>query len=203
MFTGIVESMGQITDLKYEGRNKIITISSQLTPELKVDQSISHNGVCLTVERINLQNNQYQITAIEETLKKTTLDDWVVGDHVNLERSVTLEQRLDGHLVQGHVDGTTVCTDIKDRDGSMFFTFRLSEEHQHLVIPQGSVTLDGISLTIAELSLVEFSVAIIPYTFEHTNAQTWQTGKAVNVEFDVFGKYLERYRELYKSKVSV
>lgn len=198
MFTGIVESIGKIVHIESKGENKVFTIESKLTPELKIDQSISHNGVCLTVEMLDLNSNQYQITAIHETLSKTTLGEWNVGEEVNLERSVTLNQRLDGHLVQGHVDGLVVCVGKEDKEGSIVYTFELPKEARHLVILQGSVTLDGISLTISSLTKSEFSVAIIPYTLEHTIAKQWNKGSKVNVEYDVFGKYLDRYRQLYE-----
>lgn len=199
MFTGIVESLGQIVDIQSNGSNKTFVIHSALVPELKVDQSVSHNGVCLTVEKLDPDMNHYHTTAIHETLSKTTLDQWKTGDRVNLERAVTMEQRLDGHFVQGHVDGIVLCVKNEDLNGSMVYTFDLPENSRHLLIPQGSVTLDGISLTVAYLSHTKFSVAIIPYTLEHTTAQLWAPGKTVNVEYDVFGKYLDRYRELYQT----
>lgn len=200
MFTGIVESIGEIISIEKRGSNKVFIIESNLVPELKIDQSISHNGVCLTVEKLDPPTNQYQISAIHETLSKTTLDDWETGDKVNLERSVKLEQRLDGHLVQGHVDGLVGCTRREDRNGSSYFTFELPEDALHLVIRHGSITLDGISLTVASLSDPFLSVAIIPYTMEHTTANAWWPGQAVNVEYDVFGKYLDRYRQLNGGK---
>ncbi len=199
MFTGIVESLGKIVDIQSNGNNKTFTVQSTLVPELKVDQSVTHNGVCMTVENLDLNQNSYQTTAIQETISKTTLDLWRIGDSINLERSVTLEQRLDGHIVQGHVDGVVKCVGKEDRNGSHFYTFDLPEDSRHLVIQQGSVTLDGVSLTVASLSRSQFSVAIIPYTLEHTTARSWASGKAVNVEYDVFGKYLDRYRELYQT----
>lgn len=200
MFTGIIETIGKIVHIESKGRNKVFTIESELVPELKVDQSVSHNGVCLTVELLDVNRNRYQITAIDETLSKTTIGEWNIGQEINLERSVTLDQRLDGHLVQGHVDGLVVCINKEDKDGSISYTFELPEDALHLVIPHGSVTLDGISLTIASLLESHFSVAIIPYTLEHTTASFWQIGSKVNVEYDVFGKYLERYRQLYEGQ---
>lgn len=197
MFTGIIEAMGELVSIEQKGENRMFTVHSDMTPELKVDQSLSHNGVCLTVEKVNKENNRYQVTAIQETLNKTTLGGWMPGDKVNLERSVTLQQRLDGHLVQGHIDGVVKCISKEDLEGSVKYTFELPEDSRHLLIPQGSVTLDGISLTVASLSDTEFSVAIIPYTLNHTTAMFWGPNMLVNVEYDVFGKYFERYRQLY------
>src|SRR5690606_3199505 len=206
MFTGIVETMGQIVDVRNNGLNKTFVIRTEICAELKVDQSISHNGVCLTVEKLSQgdqiyevsaiqetsveklsQGDQiYEVSAIQETLGKTTLDSWEKGDSVNLERSITIDQRLDGHLVQGHVDGILTCLEALDQNGSTYFTFALPEHERHLVIPQGSITLDGMSLTVAGLDDASLSVAIIPFTFEHTVAKYWQAGSKVNVEYDVF-----------------
>lgn len=197
MFTGIVESMGEILDIKVDGLNKSFVIGSELTPELKIDQSISHNGVCLTVEYLIPGDNSYQVSAIHETLRKTTLHSWATGHHINIERAMMLDQRLDGHMVQGHVDRTITCLDKLDQEGSVYFTFTLPPSDRHLVIPRGSITLDGISLTVADVTADTFSVAVIPYTFHHTVAQYWKPGWEINVEYDVFGKYLARYRELY------
>ncbi len=196
MFTGIVETVAEILDVQAAGQNKIFTVSTPLAAQLSVDQSVSHNGVCLTVENV-ISPKTYRVSAIAETLDKTTLGDWNTGEKVNLERAVSLHQRLDGHLVQGHVDRTLLCLDQMDREGSLHFTFELPAQDSHLIIPHGSITLDGISLTVAELSNKSFSVAIIPYTLEHTVAQWWEAGTRVNVEYDVFGKYLARYRQLY------
>lgn len=201
MFTGIVESVGKIEEVVEDRNNLVTTISSDLVPVLKVDQSISHNGVCLTVEEIDQHRNEYKISAIHETLSKTTLGLWKSGDLVNLERSVSLEQRLDGHIVQGHVDGVTECIQKADEQGSVVFSFKLPHDSRHLVIPRGSITLDGISLTIARITASTFSVAIIPYTLEHTIAHQWNPGSVVNVEYDVFGKYMARYRELYGDQI--
>ena len=197
MFTGIVETMGQIVDVRNNGLNKTFVIRTEIFAELKVDQSISHNGVCLTVEKLSQEDQTYEVSAILETLGKTTLDGWRKGDFVNLERSITIDQRLDGHLVQGHVDGILTCLEALDQNGSTYFTFALPEHERHLVIPQGSITLDGMSLTVAGLDDASLSVAIIPFTFEHTVAKYWQAGSKVNVEYDVFGKYLARYRDLF------
>lgn len=196
MFTGIVEKIGEVVQVSSDGGNKILIIRSDLAPELKVDQSVNHNGVCLTVENVFHEQNQYQVSAIDETLKKTNLGELKVGDKVNLERSVTLNQRLDGHVVQGHIDGVVVCRSVEDKEGSYIYTFDLPEDKKHLMIPQGSVALDGISLTIAHLDHDSFAVAIIPYTYSHTIVQYWKPGRRVNIEYDVFGKYFERYMSL-------
>ena len=197
MFTGIVETMGEILRMEDMGKNKQFIIASGLVPELQIDQSVSHNGACLTIEKLFPEEQAYQVSAIHETLSKTTLGDWKIGDRINLERAMTLNQRLDGHMVQGHVDRTIQCLDKVNLDGSTKFTFELPEADRHLIIPQGSITLDGISLTVAEVTNDTISVAIIPYTFEHTNVQDWEPGMWVNVEYDVFAKYLARYRDLY------
>jgi len=196
MFTGIVEKIGEVIEVSSDGGNKVLIVRSELAPELKVDQSVNHNGVCLTVEKIFTDKDQYQVSAIDETLKKTNLGELKAGDKVNLERSVTLNQRLDGHVVQGHIDGVVVCRSVEDKEGSYLYTFDLPADKQHLMIPQGSVALDGISLTIAHLDQDSFSVAIIPYTYSHTIVQYWQPGRRVNIEYDVFGKYFERYMSL-------
>ena len=197
MFTGIVETMGEILRMEDMGKNKQFIIASGLVPELQIDQSVSHNGACLTIEKLFPEEQAYQVSAIHETLSKTTLGDWKIGDRINLERAMTLNQRLDGHMVQGHVDRTIQCLDKVNLDGSTKFTFELPGADRHLIIPQGSITLDGISLTVAEVTNDTISVAIIPYTFEHTNVQDWEPGMWVNVEYDVFAKYLARYRDLY------
>ncbi len=197
MFTGIVETSGEILKIETEGNNRKFLIQSDLVPSLRVDQSVNHNGVCLTIEELFTDQNAYQVSAIHETLSKTTLAEWKDGEKINLERAMTLNQRLDGHMVQGHVDQTLECIDKTDQEGSTIFTFHLPRSVRHLLIPQGSITLDGISLTVAGLEDENFSVAIIPYTYNHTNVGYWKPGRMVNVEFDVLAKYLARYRELY------
>ena len=190
MFTGIIETLGKITRLKKEGGNLHLTISSGLTPELKVDQSVAHNGVCLTV--VNIQNNEYTVTAVEETLLKTNLNDLKEGALVNLERAMILGSRLDGHIVQGHVDTTATCTHVEERDGSWYFTFAYEPNEQHVTIEKGSITIDGVSLTVVNSLRHSFSVAIIPYTYEHTRFKEYNKGSRVNLEFDVIGKYVAR-----------
>ncbi|GHC44084.1 riboflavin synthase [Ulvibacter litoralis] len=195
MFTGIIESIGEISALRQEGENLHITVASELTSELKIDQSVSHNGVCLTVVALNDTN--YVVTAIKETLDKTNLKNLVVGSKVNLERAMKLGDRLDGHLVQGHVDGIGVCTKIKEADGSWYFTFQYDSSLGNVTIEKGSITVNGVSLTVVNSKDTEFSVAIIPYTYEHTNFNTFCVGDEINLEFDVIGKYLKRLTKQY------
>ena len=190
MFTGIIETLGKITRLKKDRGNLHLTISSGLTPELKVDQSVAHNGVCLTV--VNIQSNEYTVTAVEETLLKTNLSDLKVGALVNLERAMILGSRLDGHIVQGHVDTTATCTSVEERDGSWYFTFAYEPNEQHVTIEKGSITIDGVSLTVVNSLQYSFSVAIIPYTYEHTRFKEYTKGSKVNLEFDVIGKYVAK-----------
>lgn len=190
--------MGEVRSITSAGENIRFRIASAWAPELKIDQSISHNGVCLTVEEIDLKTEEYVVSAIQETLDKTNLGLWAVGQKVNLERSVTMDKRLDGHMVQGHIDETVVCRGVEDKEGSFLISFELPPHSSHLLIPQGSVALDGISLTVARLEEEYFSVAIIPYTYAHTTAGQWKSGSVVNVEYDVFGKYFARYMEVMK-----
>ncbi len=189
MFTGIVEEVGTVVAVRNEGTNRHFTIRAELTPELRIDQSVAHNGVCLTV--VALEGDNYTVTAVQETLDRTNLGDLAPGDGVDLERSLRIGDRLDGHMVQGHVDTVTECLTVDDLAGSWRFTFRTPEQ-RHLLVQKGSICLNGVSLTIAELDDLRFSVAIIPYTFEHTVFKDLQAGHRVNVEFDVLGKYVER-----------
>ena len=195
MFTGIIESLGIIKALEKDNDNLHITIVSDFTNELKIDQSVAHNGVCLTV--INLQDNHYTITAIRETLEKTNVGNWKVGDTINLERAMKLGDRLDGHIVQGHVDQTGICKSIKNANGSWYFTFQYDAALHNLTIEKGSITINGVSLTVVNSKQNEFSVAIIPYTFEHTNFKYFAIGTKINLEFDVIGKYVSK---LYGNK---
>ena len=190
MFTGIVEEVGEVVAVRPEGGNVHLDVRARMTPELRVDQSVSHNGVCLTV--VALEGDTYTVTAVQETLQRSNLSDLKPGDGVDLERSLKLGDRLDGHMVQGHVDTVTECLDVQEEDGSWRFTFRLSAEHKHLVVPKGSICLNGVSLTVAGLEADRFSVAIIPYTYDHTVFRSLRPGHRVNVEFDVLGKYVER-----------
>ena len=194
MFTGIIETLGIIKDLKKDNSNLNITVSSGITHELKIDQSVAHNGVCLTVIAIN--NGEYTVTAIKETIEKTNLADWKVGDLLNLERAMKLGERLDGHIVQGHVDQTGICKSIEEANGSWYFTFEYDSNFNNITIEKGSITINGVSLTVVNSKEKEFSVAIIPYTFEHTNFKNIQIGTTINLEFDVVGKYVARLYSL-------
>ena len=194
MFTGIIESLGKIRSIDTNGTNKTFWVESSLTSELKVDQSLSHNGVCLTVEEV--KDNLHRVTAIEETLEKTNLDAWQPGDLVNLERCMVMNGRLDGHIVQGHVDATATCLERTDMNGSWEFRFEFPKKFGPLVIEKGSISLNGISLTIFNVKKSKFDIAIIPYTFEHTNIQSVAPGSLVNLEFDLIGKYVHRMAEL-------
>ncbi|WP_372945163.1 riboflavin synthase [Muriicola sp.] len=190
MFTGIIETLGEITKLEREGGNLHLTIASEITPELKIDQSVAHNGVCLTV--VGIDKKEYTVTAVEETLLKSNLDDLVLGDQVNLERAMILGTRLDGHIVQGHVDTTAVCSKIEQKDGSWYFTFSYRPAKGQVTIEKGSITVDGVSLTVVNSEDDRFSVAIIPYTYDHTRFKHYRVGSRVNLEFDVIGKYVAR-----------
>ncbi len=194
MFTGIIETLGRVEKLEKEQSNLHVTIATPLAKELKVDQSVSHNGVCLTVVEQN--EDSYTVTAIEETLNKTNLGTWSEGDLVNLERGMQLGARLDGHIVQGHVDLTARCTAIAEVDGSWSFTFEYDPGLSQVTIEKGSITVDGVSLTVVDSKNNGFSVAIIPYTYENTCFKTYKVGSVVNLEFDVIGKYVARLLEL-------
>ncbi len=194
MFTGIIETLGKVVDLKQEKDNLHLTVESEITSELQVDQSVAHNGVCLTV--VAIKDNCYTVTAIKETLDKTNLGDLQLNDCVNLERAMILGARLDGHIVQGHVDQTGVCTAIEEANGSTIFTFEYATEMKNVTIEKGSITVNGVSLTVVNSKAYSFSVAIIPYTFEHTNFKDFKVGTKVNLEFDVIGKYVARLTNL-------
>ena len=196
MFTGIIEDIGVVSNLKEELDNLHITIKSTITDELKIDQSVAHNGVCLTV--VNTSNDEYTVTAIKETLDKTSLRNLKVNDKVNLERAMKLGDRLDGHIVQGHVDQTAICTHIEEANGSWVFTFSYDSKLNNITIEKGSVTVNGTSLTVVNSKKDSFSVAIIPYTYKHTNFNSFEKGTVVNLEFDVLGKYVSRLLELRK-----
>jgi riboflavin synthase len=190
MFTGIIETLGTITGLKHDQGNLHITVASAIAAELKIDQSVAHNGVCLTV--IALADGQHTVTAIQETLNKTSLGHFQVGDLVNLERCMQMNARLDGHIVQGHVDQTAICIGFKELDGSWEYTFEYDVTIGNVTVEKGSICVNGISLTIVNSGVNSFSVAIIPYTFEHTNLQQVRQGSVVNLEFDIIGKYVAR-----------
>ena len=199
MFTGIIETTGTVEEVLESGTNKTFNVKSEIAKELKTDQSVAHNGVCLTVEKV--ENGLYQITAIAETLLKTNLGRWKTGTIVNLERCMTMNGRLDGHIVQGHVDTTATCTNATAKDGSWEYSFLFNEKFASLIIEKGSITLNGISLTIFNVTNNSFMVAIIPYTYEHTNMKQLQTGDTVNIEFDMIGKYVNRMIELKKTSI--
>ena len=190
MFTGIIETLGKIDRIEKELGNVHVTIASTLTNELKIDQSVAHNGVCLTV--VSIKDNMYTVTAIQETLEKTNVSDWEEGDLVNLERAMKLGDRLDGHIVQGHVDQIGTCISVQESNGSWYYTFEYNPNLNNLTIEKGSVTVNGVSLTVVNSKNSEFSVAIIPYTYEHTNFHNFQVGTKVNLEFDVIGKYVAK-----------
>ncbi|MBU6158082.1 MAG: riboflavin synthase [Bacteroidetes bacterium] len=190
MFTGIIESMGTIESILPSEENLSFIISSPISRELKPDQSVAHNGVCLTVESV--EGNQHRITAVKETLDKTNLGSWKVHDKINLERCLSLSDRLDGHIVQGHVDCTGICIQKSAAGGSWVYSFEIPKEHAGLIVEKGSICLNGISLTLFDVQTHQFSVTIIPYTFEHTSIQQVEVGHQVNIEFDIIGKYILR-----------
>jgi riboflavin synthase len=188
VFTGIIEGLGVVKAISSEKENVTFTISCDFVNELKVDQSVAHNGVCLTVESIG--ESHYTVTAIKETLGLTNLADWVLGDIVNLERCMLASGRFDGHVVQGHVDAVAICVRVEDQEGSFKINFALRTAHQGMIVKKGSITINGISLTVVDCTDNGFSVAIIPYTWEHTNLKTLRKGGFVNIEFDIIGKYV-------------
>ncbi|RKW62191.1 MAG: riboflavin synthase [Riemerella sp.] len=190
MFTGIVEATATVENIETKGTSVHFTMSCPFTDELKIDQSLSHNGCCLTIEKI--ENQRYGVTAIQETLEKTNLGSWKIGTKVNLERCVLMNGRLDGHIVQGHVDQTGTIKSIENLNGSHYITIAYTEKDGFTTVPQGSITVDGISLTVAHSGENEFSVAIIPYTWEHTNLKNLEIGSRVNLEFDIIGKYVAK-----------
>lgn len=195
MFTGIIETLGTVQEIKKDKDNVHITIASSITDELQIDQSVAHNGICMTVVAIN--KNQYTVTAIGETIKKTNISHWEVGNNINLERAMKLGDRLDGHIVQGHVDQIGNCITAKETNGSWYYTFEYDESLENITIEKGSITVNGVSLTVVDSGKNNFSVAIIPYTFEHTNFNSFKEGTKVNLEFDVIGKYVSK---LYANK---
>jgi len=195
MFTGIIETLGTVVNILHKGKNIHFTIKSIISNELKVDQSVSHNGVCLTV--VELENDLHTVTAIQETLDKTSLGNLEVGSIVNLERAMLANARLDGHMVQGHVDTTGICTEVKTADGSWYYRFSYPKNPEHLLVNKGSICVNGVSLTVVDPDDTHFSVAIIPYTFEHTTFKNLKAGDSVNLEFDIIGKYIGRYMEVY------
>jgi len=196
MFTGIIEAAGIVELIESTGTNLSFWIASSLSNELKIDQSVSHDGVCLTVEKV--ENNKHRVTAIEETLSKTNIGNWKKGTEINIERCMQMNGRIDGHLVQGHVDTTAFCIDAEEKKGSWEYCFQFPAEFTHLLIEKGSVCINGISLTVFDIKFNSFKVAIIPYTHQHTNIKYVKKASIVNIEFDVIGKYLARFREVLK-----
>lgn len=193
MFTGIIETIGKVVNLQHNAGNLDITVESPITSQLKIDQSISHNGVCLTV--VEVKGNTHRVTAIDETLQKTNLDKLNTGDEINLERCMKIGDRLDGHIVQGHVDQTAECLSVVESDGSWVYQFKYKPSRENLVVEKGSICVNGISLTAFSAVGDSFKVAIIPYTYQHTNIKQVKPGSIVNLEFDVIGKYVARMME--------
>lgn len=199
MFTGLVQQIGQIVDIKASGLNKTYSIRlSQKWSDIRIDESIAHDGVCLTVMSFN--QDTYQVTAIEETLSKTTAQAWAIGTELNIERAMQAHERLGGHFVQGHVDGVAECISIIDKSGSKEITFKIPVDKGGLIVEKGSITINGISLTIFNITDDTFTVAVIPYTWEHTTLKYVQTGDVVNIEYDIIGKYMQRSLELYSKR---
>ncbi len=197
MFTGIVEALGKVVKVDRDKGNIHFTIETQIANELKIDQSMSHDGVCLTVVKVDKENNQYVVTAIQETLDKTCLGEWKPGYEVNLERSMSMDGRFDGHIVQGHVDQTAICRKVEETDGSWKFTFEYDVNVGNITVEKGSISVNGVSLTVVDSEPSMFSVAIIPFTYDVTNFHNFQPGTVVNIEFDVFGKYVAKLLKLH------
>ena len=201
MFTGIIESLGEIRKIEKEGTNIHFTIKSPITNELKIDQSVAHDGVCLTV--VEIDGDEYVVTAIEETMLRSAIGDRKVGDVVNLERAMISNGRLDGHIVQGHVDATGKCVGKENKNGSWYFTFEYTVTPEHLLVDKGSVCINGVSLTVCDPVDNRFSVAIIPYTYEHTSFKNIEIDSKINLEFDIIGKYMAKYMEVYAKQLKV
>lgn len=195
MFTGIVETTGKVVKIDKEGGNIHFTIETSVAQELKVDQSVSHDGVCLTTVKVDKNKNQYTVTAIQESLDKTNMRTWEEGYRVNLERCTPINGRLDGHIVQGHVDQTAVCFKVEEYDGSWKFYFEYDKGPKNITVEKGSISVNGVSLTVVDSEDGWFSVAIIPYTYEHTNFGDFKKGSVVNLEFDIIGKYVAKLLE--------
>jgi riboflavin synthase len=200
MFTGIIEQTGKIVDIQRDKTNIHFTIETALAQAMKVDQSMAHDGVCLTAVAVDHAKNQYVVTAIQETLDKTNLSTWEIGYEVNLERSMSMENRFDGHIVQGHVDQTAECIKVTEEDGSWRFYYKYDASLNNFTVSKGSITVNGVSLTVVDSEKEMFSVAIIPYTYDHTNFHNFKPGTIVNIEFDVLGKYVQHLMEEYLKK---
>ena len=197
MFTGIIEGFGKVIELKSDQENLHIRVESKLTQELKIDQSLAHNGVCLTV--VDIKGNQYLVTAVQETLLKSNLGNLNLGDFINLERAMKINGRLDGHIVQGHVDQTGKCIGVENKDGSWIYEFEYASDPGNITIEKGSITINGVSLTVINSEINTFSVAIIPYTYEHTNFNFIKVGDIVNLEFDMIGKYIKKIQSVFSN----
>ena len=197
MFTGIIEGFGKVMELNSDQENLNITLESTLTQKLKIDQSLAHNGVCLTV--VDIKENQYVVTAVQETLLKSNLGNLKLGDFINLERAIKMNGRLDGHIVQGHVDQTGQCIGVDNKDGSWIYEFKYASEQGNITIEKGSITINGVSLTVINSGINSFSVAIIPYTYEHTNFKFMKVGDIVNLEFDMIGKYIKKIQSVFSN----
>ncbi len=197
MFTGIIEGFGKVIELKSDRENLHITLESKLTRELKIDQSLAHNGVCLTV--VDIKGNQYLVTAVQETLLKSNLGDLKLGDFINLERAMKINGRLDGHIVQGHVDQIGKCIGVENKDGSWIYEFEYASDPGNITIEKGSITINGVSLTVINSRINAFSVAIIPYTYKHTNFNLIKVGDIVNLEFDMIGKYIKKIQSVFSN----
>lgn len=197
MFTGIIEKTGKIVNIEKDRTNYHFTLQIDFADELTIDQSIAHDGCCLTIVKLDKERQQYVVTAMEETMLKTSLSSWKVGDEVNLERSMKMDGRFDGHIVQGHVDQTAICQKVVDENGSWRFYFTYDPEKNNFTVPKGSISVNGVSLTVVDSKRGEFSVAIIPYTYQYTNFHNFKPGTVVNIEFDVFGKYVQHLIEEY------
>jgi len=197
MFTGIIQNFSIVTNIQINGTNLDIWLSSDITKELKIDQSVAHNGICLTV--VDISGDKYRVTAVAETIQRTNISHWEIDELINIELAMSANLRLDGHIVQGHVDQTAFCKSIDNQDGSWLFTFQFENKSNQILVDKGSICVNGVSLTVVNPAKNEFSVAIIPYTFEHTNFKNFRIGSVVNIEFDIIGKYILKYLEAYKS----
>lgn len=197
MFTGIIKNFSKVTDIQHNGSNLDLWLRSEITSDLSIDQSVAHNGICLTV--VAIQEDQYKVTAISETIQRTNIGDWKLGENINIELAMAANHRFDGHMVQGHIDQTATCQSIIEQNGSWLFTFHFENLTNQILVDKGSICVNGVSLTVVKPSKDEFSVAIIPFTFENTNFKNLVVGSKVNIEFDIFGKYFMQYVEVYKS----
>ena len=200
MFTGIIENMARVVNIEQEGTNFHFTLECEIADELKIDQSFAHDGCCLTVVKLDKEKKQYVVTAMKETMDKTNLGTWKIGTEVNVERSMLMDGRFDGHIVQGHVDQTAECFKVVDENGSWRYYFKYNKQEGNITVPKGSISVNGVSLTVVDSKEGEFSVSIISYTYSHTNFHSFEVGTIVNIEFDVFGKYVQRLLEQYMQK---